>query len=131
MLRHLLLLQAMPYISSNPEVFYKKVFLKVSKNSQKMAVSKSFFIQLLLNEALVQAVSCECCGIGLTSNYKRQTCANVSSESVYMLCVYLNQTCCNSKKLIYYKCYGHFMISLKIKNIITQILFVGHLIKFT
>ena len=36
-------------------------------------------------------VSYEFFGIALTSKYKRQTCANVSQEIVYMFLVHLNQ----------------------------------------
>ena len=55
-------------------------------------------------------------------------CANVSSESVYMFCVYLNQII--NKNLFNTNAAVVFMMSLKIKNIFTQILFIGNLIKF-
>ena len=79
MLRHLLQPDAMTYMSSHPEVFYKKVFLKASQNSQKNSCAEvSFSCNFNKNEALLHVVSCELCEICLTSKYKRQMCANVS-----------------------------------------------------
>ena len=49
-------------------------------------------------------------------------------EGINIYCVYINQTCGNNKKLMYYKCSSRFIMGLKIKN--TQIVFIGHLIKF-
>ena len=51
----------------------------------------SFSCNFNKKETLEQVVSYEFCQIGLTSKYKRQMCANVCSESVYMFCVYLIQ----------------------------------------
>ena len=64
----------MTYIGSHPEVFYEKVFLKVSQYSQEVSFSCNFN----KNEVLAHVVSCEFCEIGLTSKYKRQMCANFS-----------------------------------------------------
>ena len=72
MLRHLLQPHAMTYIS-HPEVFYKKVFLKISQNSQENRCAEvSFSCNFNKKEALAQVVFCEFCEIGLTSKYKRQ-----------------------------------------------------------
>ena len=79
MLRHPLQPQGMTYIRVCPEVFYKKVFLKVSQNSRENSRAKvSFPCNFNENEALAQVVICEFFEIGLTSKYKRQMCANVS-----------------------------------------------------
>ena len=73
MLRHLLQLLNMTYIISYPEVLYKKVFLKVSQNSQKKSCAEVFFSRYAnKNEALAQVVSCEFFEMGLTSNYKKE-----------------------------------------------------------
>ena len=48
---------------------------------------------------------------------------------IYMFCVYINETKKNRKKRLYYKCCSRFIMWLKIKNIITQILVIRHLIK--
>ena len=42
-IRHLLQLYAMTYISSHPQVFHKKVFLKVSQNSQEISCTEVSF----------------------------------------------------------------------------------------
>ena len=79
MLRHLLQPYAMTYISSHPEVFYKKVFLKASQNSQESSCGEvSFSCIFNKNEAVAQVVSCKFREIGLTSKYKRQVRASVS-----------------------------------------------------
>ena len=58
-----------PHRSSRPEVFYKKVFLEISQNSQKNICARaSFLIKLqALNftkkETLAQVFSCEFCEI--------------------------------------------------------------------
>ena len=74
MLRHLLQSHAMTYLSSirsHSEVFYEKVFLKVSQNFQENnCAGVSFSYNFNKNEASAQVVSCEFCEIGLTSKYK-------------------------------------------------------------
>ena len=91
MLRHLQP-HVMTDISSHPEMFYKKVFLKVSQNSQEINCAKvSFSCNFNKNETLKMVVSYEFFGTALTSKYKRQMCANVSQEIVYMFLVHLNQ----------------------------------------
>ena len=68
----------MTYISSHQEVFYKKLFLSVSQNSQKTSCAEvSFSGNFNKNETLEQVVYHEFCEIGFTSKYKRQMCANV------------------------------------------------------
>ena len=52
MLRHLLQPQAMTYISSHPEGFYKKVFLKVSQNSQEKKLCRTLFHATLIKTRL-------------------------------------------------------------------------------
>ena len=60
MLRYLLQPHAMTYISSHPEVFYKKEFLKVSQNSQENSCAELFFSRnFIKNEALPHVISCE------------------------------------------------------------------------
>ena len=88
MLRHLLQPHVMTYISSHPEVFYKKSVLKVSLNSQENSCGKvSFSYNFNKNEALEMAVPHEFCENILTLKYKRQMCANVSWEKTYMFWV--------------------------------------------
>ena len=92
MIRHLWQSHTTTYIRSHPEAFYKTVFSKVSQNSQKNSCAKvSFSCNFNKNETLDIVVSYEFCEIALTSKYRRQMCANISEESVYMLCVYVNQ----------------------------------------
>ena len=72
MLRHLLQSHAMIYISSHSEVFYKKVFLKVSQNSQENSCAEFFFSRNFnKNETLAQVIYSEFCEIDLTSKYKK------------------------------------------------------------
>ena len=60
-------------------MFCKKVFLKVSQKSQENSCAEvSFSYNFNKSEALELVVSCEFCEIALTSNYKKQMCANVS-----------------------------------------------------
>lgn len=51
-------------------------------------------------------------------------------KCIYISCVCVNQTCPNRIKLIHYRCCRRFMMWLKFRIIINQILFIGHLIKF-
>ena len=70
--------QAMAYISSHQEVFYKKMFLKALQNSQENSHDwVSFSCSFNKKEALAQLVSYEFSEIGLTPKYKGQMCANV------------------------------------------------------
>ena len=106
-LRHLIQPHVMTYINSHPEMFYKKVFLKVSQNSQESSCAEvSFSCNFNKNKALELVVSYEFCEIALTSKQKRQMCANVSQESVYIFWVYLNQiirrTCLLQMLLLFY-----------------------------
>ena len=111
-------------------VLLKKVFLKVSQNSQESSCAKvSFLYNLNKNQALGLVVSYEFSEIGLRLKYMRQMCAIVSWESVYMFCVYLNQIIIN-ENLFTTNAGGSFIICLKNKNIITQILSIRYLIKF-
>ena len=58
---------AMTYTSSHPEVFYKKVFLKNSQNSQESSCAGvSFFCKFHKNEALVHVIFCELCEFSRT-----------------------------------------------------------------
>ena len=58
-----------------PKVFYKKVFLKFSQNSQENTCARASFLMKLQasacnfikKETLAQAFSCEFCGISETS----------------------------------------------------------------
>ena len=47
MLRHLLQTHAKTYISSHSELFYKKVLLNVSQNSQENSYAEVFFFTQL------------------------------------------------------------------------------------
>ena len=116
----------MTYISSHPELFYKRVFLKFLQNSQESSCSGVYFSCIFnKKEALAQLVSCQFSKIGLTWKYQKQMLANVSYESV---CFVFIQIKLIVEKFIYYKCCSRFKMSLRIKNIITQILFIAHLI---
>ena len=76
--RHLQQAHYMSYISSHLEVSNKKVFLKISQNSQENNCAEvAFTCDFDKNEALAQAVSCEFCETGFMSKYKRQMFANV------------------------------------------------------
>ena len=84
----------MKYINSHPEVFYKKVFLKVSQNSQENSCAGvSFSCNFNKKDALAQKISCEFSKIGLRSKYKGkcvQMLPKKVDESIYMFCEYIN-----------------------------------------
>ena len=88
MLRHLLQPHAMTYnIRSYPEVFYKKVFLKVSQNSQKSSCTDiTFLCNFDKKEAVAQMVSCEFCEIDHSTNDK---CVQMFPKKVYICCVHI------------------------------------------
>ena len=71
-------------------------------------------------------VSCEFCEIGLTSKCNRQMCANVSKKCICFVYIQIKLVVIE-KKLIYCKYSSRFIAT---KTIITQILFIGLLIKF-
>ena len=61
------------YVSSHPEMFYKKVFLKVLQNSQEKSCAEvSFSCNFKKNKALELVISYEFCEIALASKQKRQ-----------------------------------------------------------
>ena len=78
--------------SSRPEVFYKKVFLKISQNSQESTSARvSFLIKLqakgcnfIKKETLVQLFSCEFCEIFKNTFFYR-TPLVAASNSSYIL----------------------------------------------
>ena len=129
MLRHLLQPHAMTYMGSHPEVFYKIVFSKVLQNSQENSCAEvSFLCSLNKNEGLELAVLLwilrNCFDVKIQ---KANVCKCCLRKCIYFLCILKSN---NKQKLIYYKCCSRFMMWLKTKNIIAQILFIGNLIKF-
>ena len=79
-----------PHRSSRPEVFYKKVFLEISQNSQKNICARaSFLIKLqALNftkkETLAQVFSCEFCESSKNTFF--------FAEHLWWLLLYLHQS---------------------------------------
>ena len=66
------------YICCNPEVFYKKVFLKFLRNSQENSCPGVYFSCICNRKRLWQFVCCEFSETGLMSKHRRQMLANVS-----------------------------------------------------
>ena len=79
----------MTHISSHPEVFYKKVFLKFMQNLQESNCAGVYFsCNFNKKEALTQVVSCEFSEIGLTSKYKSKS-LQMFPKKVYICFVYI------------------------------------------
>ena len=126
-IRHLIQPHVMTYINSHPEMFYKKMSLKVSQNSQEISCAEvSFSCNLIKTRLWTWWFSMNFAKL-LWRQSRKGKCVQMFPKKVYIFWVYLNQVI---KRTFYYKCCCYFMIRLKMKNIITQILFIGNLIKF-
>ena len=89
MLRHLLQPHAMTYISSQPELFYKKVILKVSKNSQENSCAQVSFSRIFnKNEVLAQGVFVNFANLVWRQNTKGE-CLQMFPKKVYICFVYI------------------------------------------